>query len=337
MWKNNLVSFDVTAHSSQLIFGVLKTSMGVNWNVATVYGHKELQVWRDLWRNLEQLMTEEIPTIVGGDFNCLLSREDKRGGKRFCLSKGPKEMKLFMDNQDLHDLNVSGPRYTWCNNKQGNARIWERLDRCLLNSAALLLVPTASVKHLARVASDHCPIIFKIDNKQHTKVKTFRFEDTWKSYPASRKIVSDAWGRPDFGDEADILNRKIMRTLKSLFFWNRNKYKKLDLLKEELKTDILNLQLQEEAEGGLNPDNLNLLRGKVKELNTTLLRLSMWWNQRAKAAWNEDGDTNSRFYHTYASARKNGNMIRQIKDNNIVMVDDEVLIESVFLNFFEDK
>ncbi|XP_020705175.1 uncharacterized protein LOC110116068 [Dendrobium catenatum] len=327
LWRNSLVSFTVTAHSSQVVFGVLKTPMNVNWNVATVYGNKELQVHRDLWRILEQLMTEELPIIVGGDFNCLLSRADKRGGNRFCLSKGIKEMRLFMANQDLHDLNVVGPRYTWCNNKQGNARILERLDHFLLNSAALLLVPTATVKHLARVSSDQCPLVFKIDDKQHTKAKNFRFEHTWKSYPATRKIVADAWGRHDFGEEADILNRKIKRTLKSLFFWNKNKCKKLDLLKEDLKNDILNLQLLEEAEGGLSTENLALLRGKVKELNTTLLRLSMWWNQHAKAVWNEEGDNNSRFYHTYASARKNGNMIQQIKDINNVMVDDEDLIE----------
>ncbi|XP_020675867.2 uncharacterized protein LOC110094870, partial [Dendrobium catenatum] len=218
-------------------------------------------------------------------------------------------MKFFMAKHDLHDLGVIGPKFTWCNNKQGAARIWERLDRCLLNSCALQLVPSTSI----------------------------RFEDTWKSYPVTKNIVAKAWGKNDYGDEADILNRKIKRSLKALFFWNKNTCKNLNQLKEELKSDILSLQQQEEEEGGLSSDNLALLRSKVCELNVTLLRISTWWNQRAKTTWNEEGDSNTRLFHAHATAKRNGNLIRQIKDDNNKLVEDIEEIEKIFLKYFEDK
>ncbi|KAI0524605.1 hypothetical protein KFK09_003982 [Dendrobium nobile] len=158
--------------SPLVVFGALTTPNKGIWHVAMVYGHKDFQFRRDLWNCLDKVMITDVPTIMGGDINCLLSAEDKRGGKRFKLTKGTEEMKTFM-------------------------------------------------------------------------------------------------------------------------------------LKDELQNDILKLQLQEDEAGGLNPEDLDTLCSKVREYNVTLVRLSTWWNQRAKAKWNEDGDTNSRFYHTYATARKN--------------------------------
>ncbi|XP_028556243.1 uncharacterized protein LOC110114731 [Dendrobium catenatum] len=172
MWDGNLTSFTVIEHTSQVVFGALTTPNKGLWHVAMVYGHKDFQVRRDLWNCLDKVMMSDVPTIVGGDFNCLLSTEDKRGGKRFKMTKGTEEMKSFM-------------------------------------------------------------------------------------------------------------------------------------LKDELQNDIIKLKLQEDEAGGLSPEDLDTLCSNVKEYNVTLVRLSTWWNQRAKAKWNEDGDTNSRFYHTYSTARKN--------------------------------
>ncbi|XP_020676894.1 uncharacterized protein LOC110095614 [Dendrobium catenatum] len=276
MWNCNLASFTVIDHSHQFVFGTLITPNKGLWNVAMVYGHKELQIMRELWSRLDNLVKDDVPTIVGGGFNYLLSKDDKRGGKRFHLTKGSKEMRLFMANQDLHDFG---------------------------------LVPSVLVRHLARIASDNCPIAFKLDDSRHSQSKVFKFEDTWKSCSATWRIVANAWNKHDYGDEDE----------------------------EDLKNDVLKLQLQEEEDGGLSDTNIKLLRSKVRELNVTLLRLSMWWNQRAKANWNEEGDTNSRFYHAYATARKNCKLIRQIKDENDKVADETDKIESILLKFFEDK
>ncbi|XP_020676098.1 uncharacterized protein LOC110095043 [Dendrobium catenatum] len=289
MWDSNLASFTAIEHTSQVVFGALTTPNKGLWHVAMVYGHKDFQIRRDLWNRLDKVMMIDVPTIVGGDFNCLLSSEDKIGGKQFKMTKGTEEMKSFMENQDLHDLSVTNP------------------------------------------------VAFKLDDTMHSHSKTFRFEDTWRSYPATKGIVAKAWNKYDYGDDSEVLNRKIKRTLKSLFFWNRNKCKSLNQLKDELKNDILKLQLQEDEEGGLCPEDLDTLCSKVREFNVTLVRLSTGWNHRAKAKWNEDGDTNSRFYHAYATARKNGKLIRQIKDENNTTVEELDKIESVFLKFFEDK
>ncbi|KAL0925536.1 hypothetical protein M5K25_003881 [Dendrobium thyrsiflorum] len=161
LWKRDDVQFTVVEDSHQFVFGVIQIPNMGNWNVTTVYGNKDLHVRRALWDSLERLTSSDIPFVVGGDFNCIISKEDKRGGKRYIFSQGPQEMRSFMANNNFHDVGVLRPKFTWCNNKDGASRIFERLDKCLLNSTVLQWIPLAKIRHLARVASDHSPIMFK--------------------------------------------------------------------------------------------------------------------------------------------------------------------------------
>ncbi|KAI0492176.1 hypothetical protein KFK09_026442 [Dendrobium nobile] len=259
-----------------------------------------------LWSLLNKCMVSSNPSIIGGDFNCVLNKDEKRGGKRFLFTKGPRDMKGFMTSCDFHDVGIIGPRYTWCNNKEGKSRIWERLDRCLLNSTALKLLPSAATRHLARVASDHSPITFKANEKERIKFKIIRFEDTWRMYPAARSIVYHSWMKNDFGEEGMVLQRKINRTLKVLFFWSKSKCKDLNELKVKLKMEIMELQSKEAMGNDWSAQDLILLRSKIHELNVILKRLFTWWNQRAKARWLEEGDYNSNLFHNFATARRNG-------------------------------
>ncbi|PKU84752.1 hypothetical protein MA16_Dca008162 [Dendrobium catenatum] len=57
-----------------------------------------------------------------------------------------------------------GPRFTWCNNKIGGARIMERLDRCILNSVALETIQNPVIRNLPQAASDHFPILINLLN-----------------------------------------------------------------------------------------------------------------------------------------------------------------------------
>ncbi|KAI0488487.1 hypothetical protein KFK09_028320 [Dendrobium nobile] len=273
LWDKKIVTFVVKVTSSHIV---------------TVYGSRCCKEREDLWRKLEEGLKEHNPSIIGGDFNCILNKDEKRGGKRFVFSKGPREMKQFMTNSDFHDVRSIGPR------------------------------------HLARVASDHSQIAFKLDEKIQFKRMNIKFEDTWRSYPAARSIVYHSWKKNDFGDHSEILQRKTSRTMKALFFWSKSKCKNLKTLKEELKKDIIELQNKEAVGIDWTNEDLLLLRSKVHELNVTLNRLATWWNQRAKARWHEEGDNNSKMFHNFASARRNGNRVVQIRDvNNISQVEDD--------------
>ncbi|XP_028552873.1 uncharacterized protein LOC110098168 [Dendrobium catenatum] len=234
---------EVAVATEQCVIGRVVLPSLVRWNVALVYGHKDYHVRRQIWETLGSVLSPDVPTIAGGDFNCCISQGEKKGGKWFRLSAGAQEMMAALSHLDLHDLGFSGPSYTWSNNKEGASRIWVRLDRILINSDGLKLAPFASVKLLNRLASDHCPLLLRLGLEQrHPSPKWIRFEDVWTSFQASWRVVSKAWGRPDVGNPAEVVNLKCRRTLRALHFWSKHKIRDLGVRKKKLEERIDQLQ-----------------------------------------------------------------------------------------------
>ncbi|XP_020682240.1 uncharacterized protein LOC110099440 [Dendrobium catenatum] len=229
-----------------------------------------------------------------------------------------------------------GPKFTWCNNKSGGARILEKLDRCLINSIALNSIHLAMVKHLSRIASDHCPVLLEIFKPAVVNKIDIRYEEVWATYHGAEAIVEKSWSKFAGLDPASSLNVKFKRTLRSLFYWSKAKFKNLMVLRDRLKEEIQEIQL-EEGEFGISLEKLQILRFKINELNVTLTRLNTWWRQRAKARWMEEGDCNSGFFHAFANAKKNTNWISHIKTNACNIMEDVNEIQKVFSEFFKLK
>lgn len=56
-------------------------------------------------------------------------------------------------------MGYEGNDLTWSNNQSGRRRIWQRLDRVLINGEVHLNMPDFKLLHLPRVSSDHSPIL----------------------------------------------------------------------------------------------------------------------------------------------------------------------------------
>ncbi|KAI0496405.1 hypothetical protein KFK09_022721 [Dendrobium nobile] len=229
-----------------------------------------------------------------------------------------------------------GSKFTWCNNKNGNARILEKLDRCLINSSVLNSLQLAIVKHLPRIASDHCPLLLEIYKPKEKFNREIRYEETWASYYGAAALVKKIWSRKGLADPQAALNLKLKRTLRGLFYWSKAKFLELNSLKDRLKIEIQEIQ-QKEDDGWISFERLQLLRSKINELNVTLARINIWWRQRAKVRWMDEGDCNLSFLHTFANARRNFNWISHIKTKEGVISEDVDLIQNTFSDFFKLK
>ncbi|XP_028549414.1 uncharacterized protein LOC110100125 [Dendrobium catenatum] len=336
LWRKDVAAFSVLEVSSQVIIGDLEVVNKGCWQVSIVCGSWSIVERKSLWEILETRFDNNKPAVIGGNFNYILSQEEKRGGKKFVFTQGAKDMKMFMNNNDFHEIGFIGPKFTWCNNKTGGGRILERLDRCLINIFAMNSIHLALVKHLSRIALDHCPIFLEVFKSVVSNYKCIHFEDVWSTYHGAFAIVKNTWKMGGGSDPASSLNLKFKRTLKALFYWSTAKFKSLNVLRDSLKKEIYDLQL-EEADGMLSETKLLLLRSKVNELNSTLARLCIWWRQRAKARWLEEGDTDSAFFHSFANARRSTNWINQVKNEDGIFTDQIQEIEMIFSNFFTAK
>lgn len=75
----------------------------------------------------------DLPWVMGGNFNEILSLNDKLGGTER-LSGGIFDFQACLNGCDLQDLRWRGYRFTWCNNQEDEGRIDKRLDRYYANS-----------------------------------------------------------------------------------------------------------------------------------------------------------------------------------------------------------
>ncbi|XP_020696749.1 uncharacterized protein LOC110109882 [Dendrobium catenatum] len=192
LWKANLVRFQIVEFCSQFIIGNLDIPNKGIWRIASIYGNKDSYKRRRNWERLEVYSSKDLAMVLGGDFNCILSKDDKRGGKRFLFAPRPKEMKSFLALNDFDEVDFVGSKFTWSNNKKGVDRILERIDRCFINSAALNSPHRLVVRHLARVASDHFLVVLNLVVQNSAK-KVLIFEEVWASNKASLAVIKGIW------------------------------------------------------------------------------------------------------------------------------------------------
>ncbi|KAL0922912.1 hypothetical protein M5K25_006942 [Dendrobium thyrsiflorum] len=233
----------------QCILGSIDDGKGKCILIATVYASTKFVERRALWDFLQEHCANlNCLLIIGGDFNCVLGQDDKKGGKHFAFNSSAQDLWRCMISCDLKETRFSGPRFTWTNNKDGASKIWVRHDRFLINSVAMHLMPYVLTHHLTRVASDHAPILLKLFEPSASTKPIIRFEDTWVSYHQTRRIIRAKWLMKAKGSAADILNRKCLKTLRALFFWSKNKLQELTNSKFKLEASLLQLQNDECSE-----------------------------------------------------------------------------------------
>lgn len=77
---------------------------------------------------------------------------------------------------------------------------------------------------------------------------------------------------------------------------------------------------------------------KKNKLEDLLVHEEMYWQQIAKSFWLRDGDSNSKFFHAYATTKKVRNFITSLKDNNGVQITDQesmsIVVRDYFLKLF---
>ena len=116
--------------------------------------------------------------VLGGDFNEILTYEEKEGGadRESMEMRGFKEV---MDDCDLHDWRFVGQWYTWKRSDSLETRIRETPYRFFVFQIWLQLFPEAYIKHLVRYRLDHAAIMLKsaVPKRPRYRDRCFKFED----------------------------------------------------------------------------------------------------------------------------------------------------------------
>lgn len=129
-----------------------------------IYASCLKRIRQDLWRHLSDIQQEATGSatlwLLARDFNIIADINEKQGGRNVDLL-GMQEFQDFINQNGFIDDGFHGSPFTWCNNRSGRERIWERLDRVMFNFDFQSLFPNSIVSHLTRICSDHNPLWFQ--------------------------------------------------------------------------------------------------------------------------------------------------------------------------------
>ena len=146
-----------------------------------------------LWDNLKLIFTlHDLPWALMGEFNEVIAEGEKAGGNPICQRR----VRAIMDCMNechMMDLGFSGPKFTWTNKREVGGLIQCRLDRVWANPNWKATFPEATITHLAKVNSDHCPLLLSLcPNIPNASNQPFRFQPIWLSHNDFPAIVRDS-------------------------------------------------------------------------------------------------------------------------------------------------
>ncbi|XP_038970577.1 uncharacterized protein LOC120104120 [Phoenix dactylifera] len=315
---------------------VISEGSGNPWVLAAVYASTEFRERRVLWEEASHLIGQGHPLLMAGDFNCIVGSHEKMGGKPFTYKRKIKEFQEFLDSNGLVDLGFSGPQFTWCNNQQGWARVWERLDRACATAGWVQCFPEHHVRHLPRIASDHYPLLVSTEALIPI-CSPFRFEKFWLCYPRSWEMVREAWSVPVRGDAMYRMSRRLELTRRRLRRWNREEVGNIFRGIEDTEEAITRLQTQEVQSGGLSEEEMGELRSHLALHDSLLRQQEILWRQKSRVQWIVEGDRNTRFFHQATLIRRHQNRIRVIRGEDGQLSEDPDMIPRILESFFRAR
>ena len=107
---------------------ITKEALGFKWRITRFYGHPETHRRRESWSFLNTLNQQyHLSWLCLGDFNEILSREEKLGGAPR-LQQQMDAFRNVVNRCGFKDMGYSGSKYTWCNQREGEDMMYLRLD-----------------------------------------------------------------------------------------------------------------------------------------------------------------------------------------------------------------
>ncbi|KAH6787695.1 hypothetical protein C2S52_007247 [Perilla frutescens var. hirtella] len=252
VWKEGITVSVLSSSLHHINAGIESGTPATLWRLCGVYGWPEQQHKILTWELLRELKKEGSPCwICAGDFNEIMYNHEKVGG----ALRDPQKIENFrlaVHDCQLEDVRFQGYKFTWNNNQEGDKNIQERLDRFLASEEWLEFFPNFSVEHLARIASDHCPILLhemSMTRVHRKRKRMFRMEEMWFHDETCLDVCKEAWEGHSATSSPANLSGRLKKCRDALQEWETSHFgnvtKQLADCREKLKV------IQNDMNGGV--------------------------------------------------------------------------------------
>lgn len=239
LWDSTQVEISELASTEQEIHVLVKVlSSNISWHFSAIYASPRYAERNLLWKNLSTVAaSHSLPWILAGDFNEVLTREDKLGGRAVNIHRALK-FKECLDKCRMINLGFFGPKYTESNKRPLTQLIQERIDRVFVTLDWNEIYPEASVQHLEKIQSDHWPILLSLHNPPVLNLpRPFRFQSIWQSHPNFSEVVKNAWAL------CVPLPAAVNSFTTSAKMWNKTVFRNIFRRKEKLRARLKGIQM----------------------------------------------------------------------------------------------
>ena len=191
--------------------------------------------------------------------------------------------------------------------------------------------PVAKLYHLSSSASDHCPLALNFVRKKKKRRyhRPFKFESMWLKNDKCEEVVHKAWDEGLLRDSAFPLNSCLESCRVSLDAWNQNDFGHVGKQIARLQKTLEWLELQPTS-----PSIITEMQKTRVELNCWLEKDDVMWLQRSRINWFREGDRNTRYFHSKASARYQNNLIDGMEDSIGVWHEDIGIVEGIIVDYY---
>ncbi|XP_062028816.1 uncharacterized protein LOC133744789 [Rosa rugosa] len=317
LWWRPEVKVEVISTGKHLIDTMINFSnLNASIRFTFFYGPPYLEDKAQFWSSLDHIFSShEGPWICVGDFNELVSNDEKEGGIPWHWNR-IRYLKNFMDRHGLFDLSFTGPKFTWENCKEeAEEIIRERLDRAIGNADWLCSWPDSFVHHEPRVGSDHCPLVIYTYPRLPKGPKPFRFEASWAEDPECEEIVTGSWKSDRNSDPIVLWDSNLSSCRKNMIKWSRKKYPNNKSVIEALNRELSAIQ-----NGPILSDSGGRVNEIIRDLGEAWKLEESFWKQRSRVNWLLNSDRNTKFFHLTTIQRRQRNRISRLCLGNDVWI-----------------
>ena len=326
-------------------FIILKLSLEENVIVlVNIYAPNDVAQQVAFFKSLNQQLEEfaQDTIVIGGDFNCALTSNDKRGGKPVSKKSAViQEINTLCDLYNLSDiwrnLNKEKQCYTW---RTKSFKIQCRLDFFLVSRGLIRLAKKCDIVHAPE--SDHSAVSLVLQS-DHLNQK--RGPGFWKFNTALLKdeayitalkinipIFKEKYNEThDLGLKWDLIKMEIRGfTIK----YSKRKAKKYRDEEKLLNKKINDLQARAEN----NPHNRHIIlelqsaRSRLKKIMLTKTKGAI---TRSKVRWHEEGERNTKYFFSLEKRHHDVKTVSKLKVGENYYIEDQFEILEEEKKFYE--
>jgi hypothetical protein len=166
--------------------------------------------------------------------------------------------------------------------------------------------------------SDHALVFLQFESNLVPTTYPFKLNPMWMKESNFTYIVKEVWTYQQFETEPGVHRRLVWKltVLKHCIkAWAKEQRKqkllRLDQLEEELRVSY-----QEASRELRSQVMIDHIKNMEEEQNKIILAEEELWRQRSRAIWIKSGDQNTKYFHYFASSRRNRKHIWEIMDEN---------------------